>query len=192
MDKQFFETLAKALGSGPWTVTRWEPHYATLTASDGKTLYINSTHYTNKFHISVGWPSDSTGKQHSYLGYKVESPSINVGITKPAAQVAKDIERRLFPDYLPLFEKQLHSAKATDISLQLRNEAMQKIARETGGTFVPADSRTGLAWVKFPHRNEGGVVNSIKVYDHHVDLDLHSVPRDKAIEIIRLLYQENS
>ena len=51
-------------------------------------------------HISTDYPKDRDGQTSS-----AKRPSINVATSKSSVQVARDIERRLFPEYLPILER---------------------------------------------------------------------------------------
>ena len=59
-------------------------------------------------------------------------PSIGFSITKTAEQIARDIERRLLPKYMPLYEEQQERKDLKSAKCMASNEAMRKIAQIIG------------------------------------------------------------
>lgn len=57
--------------------------------------------------VSTDYPRDRDGRTSSQ-----RRPKISVSTSKTGAQIAKDISRRLFPEYLPLLEKEIASTVA--------------------------------------------------------------------------------
>jgi hypothetical protein len=79
---------------------------------------------TDRLDVSTDYPKDSQGTS----AYEAR-PKISVSASKTGAQIAHDIERRLFPEYLPLLEKVLARYQAADNFEQRTTSIAQKIAR---------------------------------------------------------------
>ncbi len=93
---------------------------------DNQKIRISNGGYQNehKLHISGDFPRTS---KEEYCHYG-QSPSINVSDSKTAEQVARDIERRFFPIYLPELEKAVNQVNATNLFHEKRRANIQKLA----------------------------------------------------------------
>ncbi len=81
-------------------------HYAEVRRGvDGATITfsIHSWPTPVRLLVSGDFPRDAAG--HSYLPSNVSRPSISITPTRPAETIARQIERRLLPAYLPLYEQ---------------------------------------------------------------------------------------
>jgi hypothetical protein len=101
--------LAQLLGAG-WSVEAPRedepslPSYYTLHGPDGAELGLSGGTWGSKGKITITahFNDRKDGVTFWYLPYKVERPSISVTGTRGALVVAKEIARRLLPDYMPL------------------------------------------------------------------------------------------
>jgi hypothetical protein len=105
------EDLAVYLGNG-WTHVRPKPDseggsYAHLTGPTGEErLHLYLDNWKNRVRISGGFPQD-----YDPYGKKFE---ITVAESRPAREVAKEVQRRIFPEYLPAIAEAL-ARKAADL-----------------------------------------------------------------------------
>lgn len=79
----------------------------------------------NKFHISGDFPRTIKGEPGFYGN---SQSSINVSVSKTPEQIAKDIERRLLPVYLPELGKAVNQVNQINIYHQKRKSNIQKLA----------------------------------------------------------------
>jgi hypothetical protein len=106
---QLSEDIAKALGNGWTRSTRYDAEdsvgtqwRARLENGDESLFLSNTWAGKGKLHISGCYPDKVQHDTAQRIGH---APSINVSITKPAEQVAKDITRRLLPEYRVMLAK---------------------------------------------------------------------------------------
>lgn len=96
------QAICDALGNG-WHTSPRDPEaiydrQTYLIGDDGAQLYISGTWAgKNKLHIAGSeW---GTVPKSDKVPYGIKMPSIQVSSTKTPEQIAKDIKRRLLPDY---------------------------------------------------------------------------------------------
>lgn len=131
---------------GAWSVepfpADWGRRGAWLRGEHGETLSIGETQdYSkrNKNQLDVG---TDYPKEHRERGFSTKRPKISVSASKTGQQVASDIERRLLPDYLPLFEKvlqdleQWRSYEETTSSLAAKIADLVEVPVPKNGTTV--------------------------------------------------------
>jgi len=78
-------------------------------------LYFN--HHEGKIHVSSDLPKDAKGEIPYVEGYGQlgkRMPSINTSFNKSPEQIAKDIERRLMPEYMDILMKALSRIASSD------------------------------------------------------------------------------
>ena len=99
--------------------------YAHLIKEDQK-IGIRNGGYQNKdkFHIDGDFPRSEKGG----YGHYGQSPSINVSDSKTPKQIAKDIEKRLLPIYLPELKKSIKQVDQANVYDQKRRANIQKMA----------------------------------------------------------------
>ncbi len=130
---------------------RWNK-YAHLT-KDHQKIRISNGDYQNehKLHIYGNFPSSVKGEP-SYYG---ESISINVSDSKIPEQIARDIERRFLPIYLPELEKAVAQVNSTNLFHQKRTANIQKMADYLGVEFEE-DNREPSIYVYDEIKRLGG------------------------------------
>jgi len=79
-----------------------------------------------KLHISATYPKDSRG--HEHIRYKETRVSINVSAAKTPEQIAKDIVRRILPDYTRQLAEINESIQKTEERLCAKSEMGRAIA----------------------------------------------------------------
>jgi hypothetical protein len=96
--------VAEALGYE--LVGRDDTHVAEMLSPEGFRVYLNPGWQGgyDKLSISVDWPRDDNGQQ-VMSSYDARTPRINVSMSRRPGEIAKEIERRLLPDWLPMWEE---------------------------------------------------------------------------------------
>ncbi len=100
---------------------RWNK-YAYLT-KEHRNIRISNID-KKKLHISGDFPKTEKGQ---YVHYD-QSPSINISDSKTPKQIARDIDKRLLPIYLPKLEKAINQINQINIYDQKRKANIQKMA----------------------------------------------------------------
>lgn len=102
------DTAAELTG---WQVERKDRdyfHYVQIEGPGSAAIGFHLNSFKKTVNLRAVFPSDRHGKAYQ-LPYKVETPQINVSLSKTGKQVAADIARRLWPVYEPLLEAALQS-----------------------------------------------------------------------------------
>ena len=152
-------------------------------------------HQQNKIHISACYPKDSRG--HDHIGYKETRVSINVSAEKTAEQIAKDITRRILPEYLRQLAAINESIAKTENYLNARSEMGKAIAsafpwlrlhdtihgtdyngRKQNGSEVTLDEKYDT---KAPR------VDKVKCSEERVDIALDGLTQAQAMEVLTLI-----
>ena len=146
---------------------------------DRQRIGILYNDYQQKFklYISVVFPCT---KKREFV-YRSKSPSINVSETKTPEQIARDIEKRLLPAYLPELEKVLDYIQQADNRDQKRLENIQKMADYF--EVVPQND------IVYTYDQNTGVGYKIEANEDTVKFELKVSP-EMAIKIFNLLKKE--
>jgi hypothetical protein len=127
------QQVASAL-PGTWTVTPfpedWGRAGAYLRETESQAILIlgESQEYSernkNKLSVQGDYPKDRDGHMTS-----ARRPKISVSGEKTGAQIARDVERRLLPEYLPILEKELAMNARWNESEDKAQDIAEQIAR---------------------------------------------------------------
>lgn len=137
--REIAEEIAKALGSDWRRSTKFDdddkadlvPWRARLEGPNQQALFLSNTWGPKgKLHIS-GWAPDNIDRQTVSIP---QMPSINVSVEKKAEQTAKDIERRLLPEYRTMLADLLRKHQADLDRKAGINETKQQVAEVLGST----------------------------------------------------------
>jgi hypothetical protein len=147
-------------------------------------LYVSTSGYEKwKIRISGDYPRNWKNEYIRPYDYNEKaSDSINVSHEKTADQIAKDIERRLMPEYKIRLAK---VQKLNKSSNDYQNNSI-KLLEELKG--FPAD-KYETENRKFSLHMETGFC-SIDVHGNEVSLDIHSVSGETAKKIIAILKEK--
>jgi hypothetical protein len=186
---QLTEDIAEAL-PGQWDVEPFPEDWSRAGAyliepkTQAKISVGESQEYSernkNKLSISTDYPRDHEGRTSS-----ARRPKISVSALKTGAQLAKDIERRLLPEYLPLLEKEIASnqswleyeGKTTLIAAHIAN--VVKVKREPKETTV--------SFYRSPYNIFAGTMSEAKVVGgDEVELTLRLDP-ETTLKVLNLL-----
>lgn len=137
--------IARAMDPG-WSVgTLYEPasgntpeYGRTLRHVDGYGVFlvweIAWEHKPMRLKISGVWPRSTTidGRTEIHSPYE-GGPSITVDATKDPKRIAGDIQRRLLPEYLPVYRKQYDKAQAAEAEARATERTITALVAFTGG-----------------------------------------------------------
>jgi hypothetical protein len=107
--------------------------------------------------------------------------SINVSLAKGAQAIAKDIARRFLPYYTELYAKVLERVKSDDEFDAAKQKAIDTIVAL--GLNINSKGADALSWYGGKNGYASVRVNSA----NSIELDLHSIPLDKAIAVLKLI-----
>lgn len=112
------------------------PHWAEINniETGAKLSFTRAWNRRTHVHISGQFDNrDANNKEFWYLPYNTEKPSINCAIDKGPAKVAKDIEKRLLPEYLPLLQSCKDAWEANGQAVSGLHTVTAKLATELDG-----------------------------------------------------------
>lgn len=148
-------------------------------------IRISNGGYQNehKLHISGAFPTTIKGEPGYYYGNS--QSSINVSDSKTPKQIARDIERRLLPVYLPELEKAVDQVNTINLYHQKRMANIQKMAKYFGVEFKEDEEPS--IWV---YEKIKGLGSKIEAYgEDTVEFELKLSP-EVAIKVFELLKTE--
>jgi hypothetical protein len=191
----FHDVAAHLTTRGPWSVQPAEHDNVVIKSEDGPSLWIRGpgTYGSDKgkFSIHVNYPKDHTGREvYPYMN-EPRATSINVAATKTAKQIAGDIERRLLPVYLSIWDTQLARVNDANTYEVNRQASIDRLVKATGGKVTRNEhdkTKVHLDWISRPAFNTKGYVTNVQVSDKTVQLEVRSVPIDVAIKILNLVH----
>ena len=204
MDQDLAQKIADALDS--WQVSNSQPtSNIQLDGPAGAGLYLR-TPYWEKDRVVVGarWPTADVNGQHetfqpyfsSYGPNPTKPPRITCAIARGAEAIAKDIERRFLPQYLPLYEQQVERMTATLEDAAYRCHILDRLnaTGRLGGhinttvsppeiTFDDGYLKSGGSYAKFTISTYQGL---------KVSAELRDLTLEQTEAIIRLLVKEEA
>lgn len=160
-------------------------HYVQIEGPGSATIgfYLDSRKKTAE--LRGIFPPDRHGKMYE-LPYNKQTPKINVSLNKTGAQVAADIERRLWPEYEKMLTEALRShaeyAAYENTSLDLA----KKLAKLVGAPIdarSPSDVRVNLYKSELLPEFTG----DLKVSGDGVRLDRFYLTFEQAEAVLRAL-----
>jgi hypothetical protein len=145
----------------------------------------------NRVTISGIWPRRNPGEQvtPSSLCTDEQAPVITISLSKTPEEIARDIERRFLPLYLPLWEKcsvkgqELNAAEAKELSVKEEYGAAL-------GIELSNDSKRPGNHINLNVKLAGGAYFWSSAYvssDGSLSFDVRNVPKETALKIIKLL-----
>ena len=132
-------------------------------------LYFN--HHEGKLHVSSDLPKDAKGEIPYVEGYGQlgkRMPSINTSFNKTPEQIAKDIERRLMPEYMDVLMKALSGIASSDAYHSKTEGFAKQIAKLIG---VEAKENK-IDFYRSPHPVFSETISRAEVHDDDVELEL--------------------
>lgn len=151
--------LAAALGTA-WTAPLREEegwHSEIQGEVDGIAVELHisrSSSRTDTWHIA-GW---YVGNMNGHMPYGVSHPALNVSKSKSAAQIARDVTRRLLPDTVTFARKCYESKKSA--------EDYDALSRATAEAIIAAGKAAGIIVTQRKvHGDQSGVRPYLSIYD---------------------------
>jgi hypothetical protein len=178
--------LAEALGDD-WHWKKPDEDHVTgfIDGPDGRQLAVHVQTYGaqegKKGEISGLLPQrDAKG---DYFSTSIERPSIGFTVARGVDAIARDVQRRLLPDYEVAFQR-------TQEALARRNEYLAETTDSIAGIL---EAVPGLEWRR--HREEssasfdleGAGWGDIKAHGDSVSLEARSLSREQVIRMLRAL-----
>ena len=156
--------------------------WAYLTKDHQKIRISNGTYQNeHKIHIAGDFPQSIKGESGRYG----EPISINVSDSKAPEQIARDIEKRLLPIYLPELAKAVDQVNSTNLFHQKRKSNIQKMAEYFGVEFKD-DEREPSIYVYDLIKGLGSRINVCG--EDRIKFELELTP-EMAINVFDLLKQ---
>ena len=130
---------------------------------------------------------------HDHLPNGRHNPHINVTVTRPAVDIARDIKRRLLPPYEAILNDALQNWR--DSEARKRNIASEsaKYVDASRRMLRPSQHNTPSAYSAqfhiYSNRRDSRIIyGDVLVYADHVDFNrLSNVPAAQALGIVKLL-----
>ena len=163
----------------------WAPGGHLSDPESGVELYVGVAHRDrDMLTIRAVSPKDSRGQVPYVLSWA--DVSINVSMTKSPSQIAASVQRRLLPEWLPLYEKGLEAIEASNLHTSTTQQVAAQIAEIVGVSRGRVDrehpGRVSFYGSPHPIFQEG--TSSAEVSGDSVTLELHLSPSD-ALAILR-------
>jgi hypothetical protein len=192
----FVELIAKVGEhlAGNWDLIpnpeEWPMGAHLVDPSASASLYF--CHHEGKIHVSSDLPKNAKGETPYVSGYGQlgkRMPSINVSFDKTPQQIAKNIERRLLPEYLSILEKAVKQIADSDAYYNKTENFAKEIAQVIG---VEAQGNKVDFYRSEPASRDPKKVlkmrGEIEVHDDEVSLNLrlsYEVTKDVLEFLIR-------
>jgi hypothetical protein len=132
-------------------------------------LYFN--HHEGKIHVSTDLPKDTKGEIPYVEGYGQfgkRMPSINTSFNKTPEQIAKEIERRLMPEYMDILMKALSRIASSDSYHNKTEGFAEQIAKLVG--VEAKGNKVNFYRSRHPVLNE--TISRAEVHEDDVELEL--------------------
>ena len=130
---------------------------------------------------------------HDHLPSGSHNPHINVTVTRPAVDIARDIKRRLLPPYEAILNDALQNWRASEARKRNIASESAKYVDASRGMLRPSQRGSPSAYSAqfhiYSNRHDSRIMyGDVAVYADHVDFNrLSNVPAAQALEIVRLL-----
>lgn len=179
------EGITAALGPD-WTVSRpaSDDYPSGLVISDGiRELHFYLSYNSDKVDLSGLYPDTNNSVTLYDQGKRVERPRIGFSISRPAAQVARDIKRRFLPDY-----DRVRALVIDRLDADKRDAAHLTAALVTMGQALGVEPREGREQLSPPMSDKAGYGDFRANHrGSSWDIALHSVPTEVALQIAGIM-----
>jgi hypothetical protein len=192
---EFAQQVASYLDG--WQLLDPQPfnHAACLGGPDGAGLTVGVNGFDDfcqdaRVEISGRWPEAAIINQSTTTFYpRGESASIKAAMKRGPKAVAGDIKRRLLPKYLPLYAEMKERREHYLAREAKRRKRLEQLAEASGGELGRVVGK-----LRLDTPGGGWGYAEVGVYDdgEMVSFELHSVPFEKALELVRVLIEGGS
>lgn len=173
--------VASALGEG-WTATQFEhnENAATLSGPAGAEVFIWTNAYPH-----CHQRAEIVGQYPEHKPYDVKRHKITVSLDKTAEQIARDITRRLLPDYLPDLARALEA--------QASHEAYVRRVADNAATLTASPVVEGGPTHRSTETRQDYRLTvpagwgTLQVMGDTATIELHSLPVDVAARVLAAL-----
>ncbi len=190
LDRLGKEIAASLGGSWTWRPNQpdWAPGGVLREVDDGVELYVGNTSGRKpSITIAAQPPKDSRGQVPHVASQS--RPAISVSAAKRSEQIAWDIERRLLPEWLPIYEQALAAIAESNRHEEASTSAAAEIAAIVGVPIrVGGEARHKISFYGSPHPIFHETISGAEISGNEVHLDL-SLSREDAIVLLRFLTQ---
>ncbi|MGC2744686.1 MAG: hypothetical protein WA672_16035 [Candidatus Angelobacter sp.] len=192
------QQIAEALGN-PWTISAARrfnggpinayehPHYQYMQGEGDERLelYFVSGSNMQRLTVSGRYPITARGDFIS-APHGMRRPDITVAISRSPDAIAREVARRLLPEYRKVLAVVQEIKRRMDGSEDVQ-EANLNVLAEAFGMKPSADNlKQGSMRLRLPI---GGAHGNLEVFDQSVNLNLRSIPIKKALQMARLLME---
>ncbi|MGI4870436.1 MAG: hypothetical protein ACRYFX_04570 [Janthinobacterium lividum] len=159
-----------------------------ISGKERTTLYV--TLHLGDYNEKTPYRADCCGvyprtaKGENYPNCGDPRPNIKFQLTRPAAQIAGDIQRRLLPDYKTFFAQVARWVQVKDTAAATLAATLD-VLKEAGFTF-PKDSNEGQMLFARGEKLEYPRP-SVYVYGNSVDLKLKNLTPAKVLAVLEVL-----
>lgn len=178
---------------GPWRVVDRDDNGLEPIISSGEgpsfSVLFDRHGSAGKLQVWPHWPKDATG--HENWPRQDDRPSaVNISSSKPAEQIARDIERRFLPAYLEAWDKQLAQVNERNAYNERKLANIDRIAKETGAVVERRQHDKENARLDWHFGNfDKGYVTNAQVSADTMQFEVRSVPIDIGIKILNLVHR---
>jgi hypothetical protein len=123
----------------------------------------------------------------SSLYPRQDAPTIYISLKKSPEQIAKDIERRFLPVYLPLWEACCDKAAETETAEAKELARKEEITAILGGKLTDQEKRPDSHIGRYADLPDKMYIQDIYVSSETVSLDIRSIPYDLALKVLKLV-----
>ena len=157
----------------------YPPYEIQVAGSGDLALYVKAEN--GRYVITGSYPRHTNGQ---YAGYRVATPRITVGASRPLDKIAADILRRFIPDYEKAVEGCLAEIKEQDAFNNAQDATLKGLSGILGAT-PSTHSPTTIS----VYRNGLGV--KVQVHSaQSIEIEVGSVSRVRAENLCRLIMEE--
>lgn len=179
---------------GPWTLEAKDQGHNNFAAAaaSGPRIWFRFDEQNSKGKVSVhaSYPKGMDGRE-VFPRMEDRANGINISYKKTPMQIADDIDRRFMPGYLAAWDKQLAEVNAANAYEMTRQANYDRLATETGAKVRRDEYDKTRVFVDWPNnRNyDKGYVHGVMVNGGTMQFEVRSVPMDKAIKILNIIYE---
>lgn len=183
--------VAKFLPGWTWRGPLYEhttDTHVVITNADGAQITVSGNGWTRDGRLTIGagrWPKTKKGEECGPNGYSDPHPRITVAENRPAKDIAREIERRFLPDYLPLYAKMVEQRNAIDVRQDSAKVKVTELTKIIGGETRGLEAGDGeVHWF-----HEDATYGDAKSHDggKEWNLQVHNLPYDKVARILKIV-----
>ena len=140
--------------------------------------------------VHVNFPRDRNGQYYG-KDYNQKDPRITVSLTKTAEAIARDIQRRLLPEYLPMLAERVKRIQANESGLDQLSAQGKRFAEAFH--CLQIDDRTKEGHYRLSLSTERDVKPAVTVGVHNGTVSIHidNVEAGAAIQLLGSILPNN-